>query len=118
MTTAKSSWTGNLGKAFVIASSSTWNVRQLFRRFVFHRDVDESERGAAESFVFAEDQGQVAADLRVGDGNGGQRLGANIFLDVGARDEADADVGGYKALQEFAGIEFHGEVRFQTALVK
>ncbi len=88
------------------------------RGFVFHRDVDEGEGGAAEGFVFAEDQGKVAADLGVGDGDGGEHFGANVFFDVGAGNEADADVGGDEALEQFAGVKFHGEVGLEAAVVK
>ncbi len=63
-------------------SSSAWDLRQFFRGFVLHRNVNERQRGAAERLVFAEDQRQIAAHLRVGDGNRGQNFGANVFLDI------------------------------------
>src|SRR6266567_1821352 len=108
----------NLELAFVISSSSARDMRQFFCGFVLHRDVNECKRSPAERLVSAEDQRQIAAHLGVGDGNRTQNFGANVFLDVRAGDETDPDVGGYEALQQFAGIEFHGEVRLQSSLVK
>ena len=85
---------------------------------MFHRDVNKGQSGAAQSLIFAENQRQIAADLGVGDGNCGQNFGANVFFDIRARDEADSYIGGYKALQQFAGVEFHGEVRLQATFMK
>ena len=58
--------------------------------FEFYGSVDEGEGGAAEGFVFAEDQGQIAPKLGVGHRNGGEHAGANVLLHVGAGDEAYA----------------------------
>jgi hypothetical protein len=46
---------------------------------VLHGDVHEGLGGAAERFVFAEHEREVAPDLRVGEGDRNQRLGADIF---------------------------------------
>src|SRR5258708_2436794 len=108
----------SLELAFVISSSSARDMRQFFCGFVLHGDVNEGKRGPAERFVSAENQRQIAAHLRIGDGNRGENLGLHVFLDVRASDETDAHVGGYEALQQFAGIELHGEVRLQSPLVK
>jgi len=37
---------------------------------------------------------------------------------VGAGDESYADAGGHKALEQFAGIEFHGKVGFQLVVIE
>ena len=78
--------------------SSTWDVRQFFCGFVLHRNINKGQGGPAERFVFPEDQREIATDLRIGDGNCRQNLGANIFLDIGARDEADAHICGHEPL--------------------
>src|SRR5208283_2723079 len=51
-------------------------------------DVHEGAGGAAEGFIFAEDESEVAADLDVGESERDEGLGANVLLNVGARDEA------------------------------
>ncbi len=79
---------------------------------MFLGNLDEGKGGAAESFVLAEDQSQVAAELGVGHGDGEEKTGANVLLHVGAGDEADTHASRYEALQEFAGIKFHTVVRF------
>src|SRR5579883_562220 len=86
-----------------------------FERFAFDRSVDEDEGGAAESLVFAEDEGQVAADVRVGDGNDGEGVGAHVFGNIGAGNKTDADVGGNEALEQFAGVQFHGDLGLHAA---
>src|SRR5579885_736535 len=88
-------------------SSSTWGLDEFLRGFVFHRDIDKGESGAAECLIFAEDEGQIAADLSVGNRNGRQGSGLHVFVDVGARDETDPDVSGDETFEQFAGIEFH-----------
>src|SRR5271155_3587374 len=99
-------------------ASSTRSGRRYITGFVLLGNLDEGEGGAAEGFIFAENQGQVAAQLGVGHGNGDQKAGTNILLHVGAGDKADAYACGYEAFQEFAGIEFHTVVRLQLALTK
>src|SRR5207245_3060811 len=54
--------------------------------------INECKRGAAESFVLAEHEREVAANLRIRDGNRGQHVGPDILLHVRAGDEAHADV--------------------------
>ena len=49
---------------------------------------------------------------------GDQRLGADILLDIRAGDESHADIGRHKAFQQFAGIEFHGQVRLQVMVIE
>src|SRR6266481_4478602 len=75
------------------------------RTFDFYGNFDKGDGGAAESFVLAEDQGQVAANGGFGDGNGGQNTGFHVFEHARAGDEAHAYIGGDKALEQFAGVE-------------
>src|SRR5712692_192437 len=84
----------------------------------FDGGVDECQGGAAEGFVLAKDEGEVTADVRVGDGNRSEHLGLDILLHMGAGDEAHADVRGHEALEQFAGIEFHGVLRLEPAFVE
>src|SRR4029077_1576266 len=81
-------------------------------------NLDKSQRGPAQGLVFAEDQRQIAAYGRVGHGDSGQHARLYIFHYVGARDEADADIGGDKTLEQFAGIQFHGDFWLEVALVE
>ncbi len=37
-------------------------------------------------------------------------------IDVGAGDKADADVGGDKTLEQFAGVQFHGDPGLEATL--
>src|SRR5579871_6261932 len=99
-------------------SSSTWDVRQFLGGFVLHRDVNERQSGPAERLILAEHQSQIAPDLGVGQGDCGKRFGANVLFDVGAGDEAYPNIGGHEALQQFARVQFHGEVGFQPPLMK
>jgi len=78
----------------------------------------KGERGTTESLVFAEDQSHVAADLGVGNGNDGERVGTRVLGDAGAGDETNPHVGRHEAFEKFARVEFHGNLRFQTPFVK
>ena len=95
-----------------------WGLQPFLRRFVLDGNVDKSQRCAAQSLVFAENERQIAAYMGIGDRNGDERLCPNVFFDIRSRDETDPDICGYEALQQFAGVEFHGEVRLQAALMK
>src|SRR2546425_3776737 len=92
-------------------SRSTFGGSDRVDIFAFDGGVDKSQGGAAEGFVLAKDEGEVAADLRVRDRNRGEHVGLDILLHVGAGDEAHAYVGGHEALEQFAGIELHGVLR-------
>ncbi len=83
-------------------------------RLQLYRDINERQRGAAERFIFAENQCQIALNTRVRQGERGQRLGLQVFRYVGARYEPDSDVGCNEALQQLAGVQFHGYPRLQT----
>src|ERR1700722_10109569 len=98
--------------------SSTWGLHQFFRRFVLDRNVNKGERSPAESFIFTEDKCQIAAHLGVGERNGCENFGPDVVLYIGAGNEAHAHIGGHEALQQFAGIQFHGEVRLQPSFMK
>ena len=52
---------------------------------VFHRNINERQGGTAQSFVFAEDQCQIAADLSVGQWNRGQHVRLDVLLNVRSR---------------------------------
>ena len=88
------------------------------RRLQLNCNIDEGQRGAAERLVFAEDQRQVALNVRIGQRECSQRLRLQVLGNMGARDESHPNVGSDKALEQFARVQFHGDGRLQTALVK
>src|SRR6266700_1194550 len=88
------------------------------RWFELDRDLNKRQRGPAQGLVFAKDQGQIAPDGSVRNGHGGQYTGFYVGDDIRPRDEPHADVSSHKALQEFAGIEFHGDFWFKAAFVE
>jgi len=67
--------------------------------FYLYRGVDEGQGGAAERLVFAENQGEVAANWGLRHGDGDQDFRLHVFLHVGTSDEAYAHVGGDEAFQ-------------------
>ena len=69
-----------------------------FRIFDLYCNLNERERGAAEGFVLTEDKREVAANLRVGERDGGEHISLDVFLRVRAGDEAQAHVRSDKAL--------------------
>src|SRR5438045_9342132 len=91
--------------------SSAGDVCQFLSGFVLHRNINERQSGAAEGLIFAKDQREIASDLSISQGNGRQHLGANIFLNVRARDKADPDIGSHETLQPFAAVQVYGTVR-------
>src|SRR5207244_7936187 len=82
------------------------------------RDINEGQSGAAKSFVFAEDQCQIASNLCVRQRYGREHVGFDVFLNIRARNKAYADICGDKALEQFAGIELHSVSRLQLALME
>src|ERR1019366_3107199 len=107
------------------AMSCGWEMRQTGARWLFMRDlrnfqadcnIDEGQRGAAESLVLAEYQRHVTADLRVDQlDDGGDSL-AHVFEGSGVGTEADAHAGGDKALEQLTGIQLHADVGLHVAL--
>src|SRR5580658_4222956 len=85
---------------------------------LLYRNFHKSLGGAAERLILAEDDREVAPDLSVGEGDRNQRLGPDILFDIRASDEAHADIGGYKTLQQFARIKLHGQIRLQVMVIE
>src|SRR5215467_9823898 len=83
----------------------------LRRRYIvlFDSGIHERLRCPAERPVLAVDERQVAPDLRIAERNRRQGAGANVLLDIGPRNESDANIGGDKTLEEFARVKLHGE---------
>src|ERR1044071_8509552 len=81
-------------------------------------DLYEGQGSAAQCLVFAEDQCQIAPDRSIGHGDGGQNSGLYVLHCVGAGDEADADIGGHKALKQLTGVKLHGDFGLEMALMK
>jgi hypothetical protein len=77
------------------------------RGTVLHGNVDEGQRRATQSFILAEDEGEVTTNLRVGDGNGREHAGLDVFGYMRLGDESDANIGCDKALEQFTGVELH-----------
>src|SRR4051812_20779760 len=100
------------------------NLRALLRNCLGsrslepHGDINKGKSGAAEGFVFAENEREVALDQRVRHRDGGQNAGFYVFKNIGARDEADTNVGSDEALEQLAGVKLHGDDGLQVALVK
>src|SRR6266567_3870579 len=87
-------------------------------RFELDRNLNEGKGGAAQGFVFAKNQGQIAPYGGIGQRNSGQQPGLYLSDDIGSSYEPHADVRSHKALQKLAGIQFHGDFALEAALVK
>src|SRR6185312_6307538 len=92
--------------------------RHSFALLQLYRNLNKGQRCAAECFVFAKDQCQVTTDGSVRNRYRRQRSRLYVFNYVGTGNEAHAHIGGYKALEQFAGIQFHGYFGPKPALVK
>ena len=73
-----------------------WPCRGQFRHLTFHRNINKRESGPAKSLVFAEHQCKVAADVSLGQCDGTENLGLNIFENVRAGNKANPNIGGYE----------------------
>src|SRR5438105_14014061 len=62
----------------------------LLRRLQLYCNVDKGQRGPAQGLIFAEDQRQVAFDLRVAERDGGQHARLHVLYNVGAPDESNS----------------------------
>src|SRR5258708_37886997 len=85
------------------ASAAGRNSSQI-GAFQFDRNLDKRKRSAAESLVFAKNQGQIAADGGVSDGQGSQNAGLYVFYDVRLGNKAHAYVNRNKTFEQLAGI--------------
>src|SRR4051812_5301195 len=100
------------------------NLRALLRNCLSsrslepHSDINEGESSAAESFIFAEDEREIALDQRVRHRDGGQNAGFYVFENVGPCDEADADIGGNESFEQLTGVKLHGDDGLQVSLVE
>src|SRR5882762_9855168 len=98
-----------------LSSSPTFGRSGGGRKILLlHCNVNKSLGSPAERLLFAEDKGEVAPDLCIRQRQSGQSVSENIFLNVGARNEAHAHICRDKALQQFARIEFHRVVRLEV----
>src|SRR6185312_3996170 len=77
-----------------------------------HCDINKRQRSPAESLVFAEHQGQVSANVGIGELNRNQNVSLHVLLHIRSRNESNANIGGHETLEQFARIQFHGVTRF------
>src|SRR5437879_9782625 len=70
------------------------------RVFNSYRRIDEGQSRPAQRFVLAEDQRQVAPNLRVGNRNGGKYVRLHVFLHMRAGDESNPDKIGRASCRE------------------
>jgi hypothetical protein len=52
------------------------------QRLDFYRRFDKHQSCAAESLILSKNQGQIATDVRIGDGDDRERIGSYIFRDI------------------------------------
>src|SRR5436305_10871944 len=93
-------------------------MRQLLYGFPVYGDLHKRSSGPAESLVFSMNQGQIAAHRRINKAERYQRPCSNLVRDVGSSDESYSHARRGKTFKEFAGVEFHGEVRLQSSFFK
>jgi len=63
-------------------SGSFHGFESGIQRLDFYRRFDKHQGCAAESLVLSKNQGQIAADVRICDGDDRERIGSYIFRDI------------------------------------